>query len=371
MLLWLLPRGVCSVEQTILFICLCIVIMFRKEDKKDQEPRIIKGKLNEENSCNCTKYRSFVFEWTPTQYEKSKGKGEHVLLSLDEADNESGILPIWLRVKGLVKSDDPDEDIQVEDSDSQEVFLGFRLDSVPKTVTKIIWKVNLWWSMVEKFSEIIISQQRIKAIDMCEFNTLCHMGSLGKTIRVTLRVYLKSNENVMSPLFNKLEELRSKGCLTDVKVVCEGKEFPCHSIVLASMSKVFESMLIEKSEKPNDKTIHIEGFTKEEVEIALKYMYTHEENILQINAPRLLLFASKYDIEVLRFTCENFIMNTLDLRDTLTMLKLAAETNSNNLKKQILGELRIKWSTYKNDASLKKFLESNVLLANEFLYSFN
>ena len=69
------------------------------------------------------------------------------------------------------------------------------------------------------------------------------------------------------------------------------------------MSKVFQTMLSEKCENSSNKAILIEDFKKEELEIAIKFMYTHEQDKIEGDARRLLIFADKYDIEILRVAC--------------------------------------------------------------------
>ena len=274
--------------------------MFRAQ----QEIEVVKGiRYISNKNCKCLNIISFKFYWKPTHYEKRPGKGDEFELLLD---NDLGFVPLWMRVDSLKKNNQNVDKLTTE----HKYFFGFRQDEMPKKIKKILWKVSFCWpdnSM--DFTKICFPLKK-KSENKIEIGQVYKTGIMGKNLYVTIKIYLErpkiaagASAGVEISLYNKFEELRSSGCLTDVKLVCEGKEFLCHSIVLAAMSKVFQTMLSEKCENSSNKAILIEDFKKEELEIAIKFMYTHEQDKIEGDARRLLIFADKYDIEILRVAC--------------------------------------------------------------------
>ena len=62
------------------------------------------------------------------------------------------------------------------------------------------------------------------------------------TYKVTLELELKKTEiPLMKP--NLLHKLYSDGEFSDVKIICDGKVFNCHKLILSGQSEVFKKML--------------------------------------------------------------------------------------------------------------------------------
>merc|ERR1711971_341105 len=80
----------------------------------------------------------------------------------------------------------------------------------------------------------------------------------------------------------------------DVEIICSGKTFSAHRIVLAVASPVFATMLKTRMAEAHSGKICIEDAEPETVEAALQFMY---EGTLPANVGHeAILFAHKYDI---------------------------------------------------------------------------
>ena len=70
-----------------------------------------------------------------------------------------------------------------------------------------------------------------------------------KTIDYTLSLTMTLNKQAFQPSFNLSlgkrlsEKMFLKDDFSDVKILCNGKTFPCHKVILSNQSEVFKSML--------------------------------------------------------------------------------------------------------------------------------
>ena len=326
--------------------------MFKTKEENGRKPEIIKGR---KIACKCTNCVSFEFDWERNKDEKVQGRGKKFLLQLDD---ELIMVPIWFRID--------------EKAEKNMLIFGFDIDKIPQTAKKILWKAFLWMEH-EGFNKIIIKEERSNVVNSNVREAgLILKDSITKANIISIMINIvigRQTPDLTVPLYKKFEELRNNKCLTDVRLVCEGNEFSCHCAVLAAMSTVFEAMLNKQFFKESiSKTIEIQDFTKEELEIAIKFMYTHEQDIIESHAPRLLVFADKYDIEILRFACENILLDNLNEQDIVFMLILGSKTNSKQLKTHVLNKLKLNWSKYKQDPLLKKALKDEACLVIDLLY---
>ena len=333
--------------------------------RSEQEGEVVfpKEECEESSHCKCLEVIKFRFDWKPKQNQD--------WFKFNLKLNDEHFLPIWLRVAS--------QDIEaIDQNEFFETFftkflLKFFINQIPTTVIKIWWKIGPCFNLLEEedteTNSVFDRKKKSKTLNVIEIEESFRTVSLDKPQYVQFDIQCETGRMV-PPLYYKFEKLRSNGFLTDVKLVCEGNEFPCHSVVLAAMSPVFQVMFTGTFKESKDKTIHIQDFTKEELEIAVKFMYSHEENDIESHVPRLLAFADKYDIDVLRTACENSLMETLTSYNLVDILKLANDTNSKKLKRYILWRIQRNWQDFKPIVSLKNFLQIDVKTTIELLYLF-
>jgi hypothetical protein len=151
---------------------------------------------------------------------------------------------------------------------------------------------------------------------------------------VSFEIHVDRDKPRQSVLHEGLESLLKDKCLTDAKLVCGIKEIPCHKIVLAALSPVFKNQLSggRAFRESRDGKIKITDFKFEEVEVAVKFLYNNEAKCIEQHAERLLIFAHKYDIQVLYSACETYLTSTLRQDTAVDLLKFAIEAHSDHLK---------------------------------------
>ena len=102
-----------------------------------------------------------------------------------------------------------------------------------------------------------------------------------------------------------VQSLFQNSDLSDLKIICEGKEFPCHKLLLALRSSVFKRMFssdLKLSEAEDDSVLKIDDISPDVMEVFLKFLYTDELKREDINAS-LLMAANKYDLKRLVNLC--------------------------------------------------------------------
>ena len=66
--------------------------------------------------------------------------------------------------------------------------------------------------------------------------------------------------------------------MSDLKIVCDQREFPVHKILLSAMSPVFKAMFESNYTEATSKTLQIAGTDGETLEKFLYFLYTDEVN---------------------------------------------------------------------------------------------
>ena len=118
----------------------------------------------------------------------------------------------------------------------------------------------------------------------------------------------------------------------DLKVICNGKTFQCHKVVLASQSDVFSTMLLnmEMTEAKLGE-VKIDDFKAETIETLIHYLYNQEVKDAKLINTDLLLFAEKYNISGLLMICCVHLKSNLSTENALDVLLTAHLTNQEGL----------------------------------------
>ena len=118
--------------------------------------------------------------------------------------------------------------------------------------------------------------------------------------------------NAIRSLCNSIE-------MSDAKIICQGKEFPCHKLILSLRSSVFKRMFLSNlrlSEAEDDSTLKIDDVSAETMEVFLKFLYTDELNPENVNSD-LLICADKYDVKRLVNVCVKHFESIIDTNNVM------------------------------------------------------
>ena len=137
--------------------------------------------------------------------------------------------------------------------------------------------------------------------------------------RYDLRIF--GEKIIKSGAENSLgSKLSSAKEFSDLKIICNGKTFECHKIVMSCQSDVFKGMfLYSDSTESKSGEITINDFLAETMETFLHYIYNQEVKEKLINTD-LLLIADKYDVLGLVKICNEHLKSTLSVKNCLDIL---------------------------------------------------
>ena len=133
-------------------------------------------------------------------------------------------------------------------------------------------------------------------------------------------------------LLQLMEDARHKGRYTDVTIVSADKEFKAHKVVLATQSAFFEIGLEERWKKDGAHRVEMLDVPADTMDTILMYMYTGKVMNIDKSALDLLPKADEYQLEGLKFMCEEALSKTLTAQTVIDVLLLADTHNAQNLK---------------------------------------
>ena len=135
----------------------------------------------------------------------------------------------------------------------------------------------------------------------------------------------KQPENIGSWIFNS-----KKFC--DFKIICNGKTFECHKIVLSCQSDVFDTMFANMNmAEAKSGEVEVNDIKAEVMETMLYFLYNQEIKDTKLITGQLLLAADKYNIANLVKLCCQQLKIKLSIENALAILLCADLTNQQDL----------------------------------------
>ena len=123
--------------------------------------------------------------------------------------------------------------------------------------------------------------------------------------------------------------------LTDLKIVCEDKEFLVHKLILSCKSDFFNAMFSTQESKAyfregNASVLQIEHTDPDTMEKLLKFIYTRQVRAEDIDC-RLLMLADMYNIKALVKICFEKLKSNLNVENVMEITYVAYLTNNQKL----------------------------------------
>ena len=132
----------------------------------------------------------------------------------------------------------------------------------------------------------------------------------------------KRGPSTLEKVYNKMQD-------PDFQLICSHEQVPCHKVILAGASPVFEAMLGNKMNKEViEAKLVMEEISAEIGRAFVQFIYTGEveDRVLMKRAYQLLILGDKYQLPGLKELAEGEMIKQLD-RDN--MVKLFYKTNTN------------------------------------------
>ena len=122
------------------------------------------------------------------------------------------------------------------------------------------------------------------------------------------------------------------GQFTDCVIVCNGRKFNCHKVILAGRSPVFNAMFTHDMEESRSGRIDIKDLDVDTVGKMLAYIYSDKIDNTDGKEEMLLAAAEKYDLPGLKSLCENALSKSMTIDNVLDMLLLADLNKAKSVK---------------------------------------
>jgi len=106
---------------------------------------------------------------------------------------------------------------------------------------------------------------------------------------------------------------------SDIKIICDGKEFPCHKLLLSLRSSVFKAMFssdLKISDGEDESTLIIKDISSGTMSQFIKFLYTDELKSEDIDA-NLLIAANKYDLQRLVNICLKHLGSIIEVTNVM------------------------------------------------------
>ncbi|XP_006030020.1 kelch-like protein 7 isoform X1 [Alligator sinensis] len=130
-------------------------------------------------------------------------------------------------------------------------------------------------------------------------------------------------QSLQSCMYQGLKHLYQARQLCDVTLVAEGKHFPCHRMLLASVSLYFRSMFTSNFRESRDGEIVLQSMAPSTLESVLNYLYTGEISLSSETAEDLFVAASWLQIHPLEETVSRFLQENISTENCFRLCALA------------------------------------------------
>ena len=118
---------------------------------------------------------------------------------------------------------------------------------------------------------------------------------------------------------------------SDIKIVCDDEEFPCHKFILSSRSDVFQVMFSTKESREElDGILKIDDISAQTMRTFLKFMYKDALDKEDID-PNLLIAAEKYNVKRLKNICTRQLLQSISTTNVMEIVVAAYLINDDFL----------------------------------------
>jgi len=189
--------------------------------------------------------------------------------------------------------------------------------------------------------------------------------------------YTKSIENTKNiereqNFLSSLRSISDLDTLADFSIICEGREFKCHRVILASMSTVFRAMILNLQFVENkENSVTIEDSTPDIVEAMLEFMAKGVvPRDIEEKAIDLIALADKYDLQDLIKICENSLADNITVENVIeTLIAIDLHVPNSEHRQKIVDFIKAEGEQVVKSRDWNKFVEKYPNLVTEIFLS--
>ncbi|XP_062983326.1 kelch-like protein 35 [Elgaria multicarinata webbii] len=149
-----------------------------------------------------------------------------------------------------------------------------------------------------------------------------------------LRVKLCSRSCHAEQILQTLNAYRQDGIFTDVVLVMDGQEFPCHRATLSANSAYFRAMFAGGLKEGDQGTVRLQKISAHSMSLVLDYMYGGHVAIQEDNVEGLLELSSLLQIPKLKDACAAYLEAQLHPCNCLGIMRFADSFSIPSLAKK-------------------------------------
>ncbi|XP_074874066.1 kelch-like protein 6 [Carettochelys insculpta] len=120
-----------------------------------------------------------------------------------------------------------------------------------------------------------------------------------------------------------IKQLYQHQLLCDAILVCEGRRFSCHRVLLAAASPYFKDVFVSSCKESQKGEVVLQDMAPSTLQSILNYVYTEELPLTPATAPELFAAASKLQIFPLAEICSRFLLKNISLKNCIGLCRLA------------------------------------------------
>ncbi|XP_078591398.1 kelch repeat and BTB domain-containing protein 8-like isoform X1 [Branchiostoma floridae x Branchiostoma japonicum] len=156
----------------------------------------------------------------------------------------------------------------------------------------------------------------------CDYEDYDYCYDSDESSKGSCHCYGTPNSVYTYELVSQLDSQRRNGEFIDVVVQVEGRKFPCHRAVLATLP-YFKSMLSSNFTESRSKVVHLQGIDSTSFSEVLDFLYSGEIVIGKGDVQGILQAAHMLQFKEILQYCWSFIENNLCMDNCVGIMRLA------------------------------------------------
>ncbi|XP_053570413.1 kelch repeat and BTB domain-containing protein 2 [Bombina bombina] len=162
-------------------------------------------------------------------------------------------------------------------------------------------------------------------------------------------------------LLEQLKMFYEQQLLTDIVLIVEGTEFPCHKMVLATCSSYFRAMFMSGLSESKQTHVHLRNVDAASLQIIITYAYTGNLAIKENTVEQLYETACFLQVDDVLHRCREYLIKKINAKNCVRLLSFADMFSCEELKQSAKRMVEHKFTTvYHQDAFMQ--LSSELLI---------
>ncbi|XP_078544372.1 kelch repeat and BTB domain-containing protein 2 [Lissotriton helveticus] len=133
-------------------------------------------------------------------------------------------------------------------------------------------------------------------------------------------------------LLEQLKLFYEQQLLTDIVLIVEGTEFPCHKMVLATCSSYFRAMFMSGLSESKQTHVHLRNVDSSSLQIIITYAYTGNLAIKESTVEQLYETACFLQVDDVLHRCREYLIKKINAENCVRLLSFADLFSCEELK---------------------------------------